>query len=332
MHHSEEDMYENKFAILSFFIFFLSKMLSLGLSLPGGPGDTKDNAYEIWDKIHWIEFGDSLYSDEYKPLIDRWHIDKYFSLMQDINDINVPIGSIDAYLYSDGKKIDVVMDYTGLFTSVLLSGIERTVYGLILDGYLSGWGVGGIISGLASRYGRPPPTATHCINNATLVSINPYNGNVGGIANSNYGTISHCLNNGSVTGVDMVAGIAATNLGYILNSINTGKVTASISEPNALDWWNYQGAAGISVLHQGNLSNCINLGDIVGYDYVSGIVSAAYSGGYMVIVTNSINAGYIKGNKYVGSILGYGNIHITNCINTGVVEGMEDVGAIVGKE
>jgi ABC-type Co2+ transport system permease subunit len=161
-----------------------------------------------------------------------------------------------------------------------------------------------------------------------------------GISYQNNGTISHCINNGSVSGVDRVAGIVSenTSLGKVISCINTGKITATNSGINIF----FTGVAGIVVTSQfGSIFNCINLGNVEGQDYVSGIqVDAVGTALNPSLITNCINAGYVKGNKYVGGILAvmsYSfppdvNVIITNCVNVGVVEGNEDVGSIVGKE
>jgi hypothetical protein len=158
---------------------------------------------------------------------------------------------------------------------------------------------------------------------------------MGGICISNNGTISHCINNGSVSGVDMVAGIASDN-GFaeqIINCINTGKITATNSGNNDI----FSGVAGIVAVTQGgSTTNCINLGDIEGQGFVGGIQGLGYgSSPKPAIITNCVNAGYVKGTSQVGGILGImfnPGVIITNCVNVGVVEGNEDVGSIVGKE
>ena len=314
-------------------IFFLNVFL---LSQPSFLGSgTIDDPYQIWTKEHLLELSDSVNSNNsyliYPPGgYGRWCTNKHFCLMQDIDTFTQSIGwkPFTGYLHGKEKKISVSISYTGLVISFIFSGItgiNNTIDSLTLNGYLSGWGVSGIF-----RSNGSSSSITECINNTALISENPNDGIIGGITGSNSGTISHCINNSSVSGVDFVAGIATVNNWIIENCINTGKVTGTEFANN-----NYNGVAGIACASH-IASNCINLGEITGINNISGIVGIAqYFGvGPLPKISNCINAGYIKGNKYVSSILGYmeGNIPITNCINTGVIEGEEDVGSIVGGE
>ena len=299
----------------------------------GGPGDTKDNAYQIWTKFHLEELGDSVNTtfDPYNPNKPCWICSKYFNLMTDIVNVTQSIGWYQFYgnFYGNKKltaEINYDYDLNPYMAPALFFSLCETIDSLILDGFING-GAGIVFSNM-SVYGGTAGKITNCINNST--------NNGAGIAYRNHSTISHCLNNGSVSGVDFVAGIAADcQNGNIYNCINIGNIYASVSEPNVLDWWNFQGASGIVIISRNIVSNCINLGDVKGYDYVSGIASYVGSATYFsCVLSNCINSGFIKGRRYVGGIVGM-NVNnsssITNCVNTGVIEGEEDVGSIIGK-
>ena len=320
-----------KFAILSSFIFFSFKILLSGLSLPGGSGDTKDDAYQIWNKTHWIELGDSLDADWNKPWDSWWHSDKHIKLMRDIDTVTkyLTICTIRGYFCGTEKKITLAMDGLVTLSPFLFSGFDAvTTDSFIFDGYIYGYGHCGVISsntGIAFYY----------VNNTTIVDKSIYNYGTGGIASLNHGTISHCINNGSVSGVDIVAGIVPHNSNTITNCINTGEITASNSGSGN---WSSGGIGGIAYTSS-YMSNCINLGNIEGQNNVGGIAAIVYSTGiYINIIENCINAGYIKGDAFVGGIVAKNFYNafppgvIKNCINTGVVEGEEDVGSILGKE
>ena len=326
--------------ILSFSIFLSLIMLLPVFSFPGGPGLTIDEPYEIWDKTHWIELGDSLDSNMDLPKRDQWHADKHFLLMRDIDNTitkSISLNPICSYFHSNGKKITIVTDdvYSYIFSST-----DALIDSLISDGYVTGLAASGIVYYIGYRwneYGTGTAsigTVTNCINNTTLTSIYGY---IGGITYLNQGTISHCINNGSVTGVDFVAGISPDSFrGKIFNCINTGRITAT--SPEIKELYDYTGVAGITIEAPIDLSNCINLGDIEGHYYVGGIASKSFTalGFPQTIISNCINAGYVKGKKYVGGIIGIDfdlqPADIYNCINTGIVEGEEDVGSIVGNK
>ena len=323
--------------VFLFISIFSGTLLFAQQPFGGGTGESKDNAYQMWTKEHLIELSDSLDSDNYKPWSDLWHKDKHFSLMQNIDNITRYLGSFNAHFYGNGKTITVIGD----MATPLFVGIDSTIENLILNGYSER--AIGIVGSVAYRWNEYATALIsrgrvfYCINNATIINPTEYNG-ASGIASYNYGTITHCLNNGNVSGVDMVAGILAQNLSVVSNCINTGKITGSEFIDNG-----YSGVGGIVARHQYiNISNCINLGVVEGINYIGGVAGSSFSGrgGSPTIIANCINSGYIKGNKLVGGIVGkndYFTVNVlpatlTNCVNTGVVEGEEDVGAIVGKE
>jgi len=295
---------------------------------------TAGNPYKLYTKDHLLELGDSI-NASMDPDFSTWHFNKHFRLMQDITDtLRQSIGRsavFKGHFHGAGKKIIVAISTSFppdpsncpyLFTVLYLNCI---IDSLIVEGYLTGVGAVGIVYNNCG-------TISHCINNATITD--PFGASPDGITYQNEGTIINCLNNGDITGVDCVAGIAGDNqTGTIINCINTGKITAtnSGSAPNGVS-----GVGGIAAFHKNNISNCINLGTVEGQNNVGGIVGwASPLGNTASQITNCINYGYVKGINNVGGILGYmynQNVNISNCINAGVVEGSSDVGSITGKE
>ena len=318
-----------------FFVFSLllisNKLLFSQFSFQGE--GTEYEPYEIWTKEHLIEMDDSMHI-AYENKNPRRYSNTYFCLMQDIEDsLSQTMVWIfwGKHFHCNRKKINVAIDSPHFIPSITASlfgsfASSLAIDGLIAEGYLIGNGGSGIVAGSSG-------TVSYCINNATIIGMNPNISFAGGIASDNHGTITNCLNNGSVTGVDRIGGIVSDNWGSVISCINTGKVVGSNSGNNGI----FSGVAGIVATAQyGFVLNCINLGDIEGKDYVAGIHGlASGTSSEPVEITNCINAGYVKGNNIVSGILGImwnRNVNISVCINTGVIEGEEDVGSIVGGE
>ena len=304
---------------------------------------TAENPYEIWTKFHFDELRDSTYNSGY-PNFSDWHYRKYFRLMQDIENVFDGLSWWRGYFYGNEKTITVTIDVidpmhqvSSLFPIVSETVSNLIVYGSVVSNALDNIGLAGI-SIINETYNLSE--INNCINNTTVISENTMNGyGTSGIVRDNRGTISHCINNGNVSGADLIAGIASVNNYIIKNCINTGKITASNSG-NITPYGAY-GSGGIAS-SSGYITNCINIGDIIGQNNVGGISGIAIdlSGdGFPITMSNCINAGFIKGDTLVGGIVGknfytsyFSSGVLRNCVNIGVIEGEEDVGGIVGKE
>ena len=287
---------------------------------------TKDDPYQIWTKKHLIELADSLPQN----LADKrnWTMGKSFRLMADINNVTRCIGGgyrFDCHFYGSGKKINIAMNNSGYsfasvggFSSYKIASIDS----LTVDGYFVNEGYTGICSAIMyDSY------VSYCINNTDV--------SYAGITYGNYGTISYCLNNGSITGFDCVGGIVSMQEYNVLHCINTGKITATGNADN------YDGAGGIAgISAPNNTTHCINIGSVEGIDKIGGITGHTYGHPYGDSeLTNCSNYGFIKGVERVGGIAGINiskntgtGTSITKCYNSGVVEGEKDTGGIVGKE
>ena len=176
---------------------------------------------------------------------------------------------------------------------------------------LSGYSSDPITSYAGGITGRNLGSLTTCINNgAVTVLVNAKNRGAGGITGENSrGTITECINKGTLSG-PYSAGIAAvTNYGYIRDCGNMGNITA------------YQSAAGISGINDYTaISRCFNSGDIrststIGYS--AGISANDNSS----IILDCYNTGNING-VYCNGIAGLrGSTSILNCYNIGSVSG-----------
>ena len=168
--------------------------------------------------------------------------------------------------------------------------------------------------------------------------------NIGGIAGSNYGTISGCSFVGSVSGETNVGGIAGTNKstgkivkstsrtvvmavsqtggiagnneGLIADSSNESSVNVDVLEPS-LDL----GGIDLGTLNLAKtVINRTNMGGIAGTS--TGIISGCQNLGTI---------GYEHSGYNVGGIAGRQNGIVTNCENRGVIYGRKDVGGIAGQ-
>ena len=312
-------------------LFVYSNILLFAQNSPfDGNGDGSiGNPYQLWTKAHLEELADSI-NNSWVPNFSTWHFDKHFKLMDDINDaLTKSIGKygFHGHFHGNGKTITVAINYDfGTNQSfAIFNGLmnNASVDSLIVCGYVNS-DIAAMSTISAYINGNNFASISNCINNATITGWS-----AGGITYSNYGTISNCINNSDITGVDNVGGIAGENSGTIINCINNGTITATASgsQPN--------GAGGVGgIVAYGSVSNCINLGSVVGQNNVGGIVGL----GVQSIVSNCINYGFINGIGKVGGICGssshiiFSGVSISNSVNVGVVEGEEDIGSIVGKE
>ena len=310
------------------FLYTFSVALLFSQNSPfNGNGDgSQYNPFQIWDKKDLQEFADSVYADIFQI---SWCKNKYFRLMDNIDGVTFEIyGTFFGHFQGNGKQINVSIEspfFGGLHTGA-------TIDSFILNGciYTDDLSIAGIAGGIYNG-----SIINNCVNNATIICTDDGSkyghfpkGSIVAI-NSN-ATISNCINNGDITGVENVGGITGQNSGTITNCINTGKITAtnSGSQPN--------GAGGVGgIVAYGSVSNCINLGSVVGKNNVGGISGLSSES---ATITNCINYGFIKGIDKVGGICGtinylnFPSATISNCVNVGVVEGEEDTGSIVGKE
>ena len=182
---------------------------------------------------------------------------------------------------------------------------------------------------------------------------------IGGIAgySSQSSQIYNCYNAGSLTvSGAIVGGIVGYN-GYsstINNSYNFGDVKSSYvgSKP-------YVGGV-VGSNYNSTIKNCHNIGFVIGYRDVGGVVgynntsstvSNTYNTGNIIgitsnssylggiagyngassVVTNSYNTGSVSGTSYVGGIIGSNNSICINSFNTGSVTGTSTyIGGIIG--
>jgi hypothetical protein len=156
----------------------------------------------------------------------------------------------------------------------------------------------------------------------------------------NLGTVENCVSyvNINVSNCEYVGGIVADNGGVVRNCVNNGTVNggsyssyvggiAGHMEP-AYQQLNTSKAASEPVL-----TDCVNAGDVTGYEYVGGIVGGAFNDSdnyYIPDIANCYNAGIVTGyyrdsygeDVYTGIIAGKTVTGLVNCyykLNTATV-------------
>lgn len=178
---------------------------------------------------------------------------------------------------------------TGLFRTLTASAV---VEDLTVEGDLTPQGSAsqaGLLVG--ENYG----TVSRCAAQGSVSGQEDIGGLVG--LNGESGCIQSCTSATAVTGVTNVGGITGQNLGTVENSSNTGEINTQADQetPNSV--------GGITGLSRGTVRGCTNSG-AVGYQHV----------GYNM-----------------GGIVGLQSGEISNCSNTAPIQGRKDVGGIAGQ-
>lgn len=178
---------------------------------------------------------------------------------------------------------------TGLFRTLTASAV---VEDLTVEGDLAPQGSAsqaGLLVG--ENYG----TVSRCAAQGSVSGQEDIGGLVG--LNGESGCIQSCTSAAAVTGVTNVGGITGQNLGTVENSSNTGEINTQADQETLTS------VGGIAGLSRGTIRGCTNSG-AVGYQHV----------GYNM-----------------GGIVGLQSGEISNCSNTAPIQGRKDVGGIVGQ-
>jgi len=150
--------------------------------------------------------------------------------------------------------------------------------------------------------------------------------NAGGICGTANGIISNCSSKATVKGYFGVGGIFGDGSATISHCYNEGKILVELSGYR-------RGFGGICGIHRGGtISNCGNVGNVMGYDNVGGICGLSWGD---VIIENSYNIGGISGDTRIGGIGGEpydssSTMAVRNCFNTGQINGRSYIGGIIG--
>lgn len=178
---------------------------------------------------------------------------------------------------------------TGLFRTLTASAV---VEDLTVEGDLAPQGSAsqaGLLVG--ENYG----TVSRCAAQGSVSGQEDISGLVG--LNGESGCIQSCTSAAAVTGVTNVGGITGQNLGTVENSSNTGEINTQADQETPTS------VGGIAGLSRGTIRGCTNSG-AVGYQHV----------GYNM-----------------GGIVGLQSGEISSCSNTAPIQGRKDVGGIAGQ-
>ncbi|MHC4500239.1 MAG: GLUG motif-containing protein, partial [Planctomycetota bacterium] len=296
----------------------------------GGSGDPND-PYLISESNDLFELG--VYSADW---------DKHFKLMADID--------MTSYTYSTA----VISIFTGTFDGSDHKMLNLTIDTLGTDDFcmgLFGWiDAGGevrnlelenviIIGGDNSEYlgglcGQNYGTISNCSSEGSVTG-GTESRYLGGLCGYNHpsGTINDCYSEGSVTGGDnsrYLGGLAGYNDGSntMQGTISHCGANVSVSgyrDVGGLCGYNYWGST---------ISNCYSTGSVSGDSYVGGL-TGCNSGNKSSIIKNSYSTGPVSGTgSYLGGLCGENRKGtIWNCYSEGSVTGGVDsdyVGGLCG--
>ena len=256
----------------------------------GGTG-TAENPYKVETMFHLNNV--------------RHYLDAHFIQM---NDIDLTEATADNGILGAWQSIGTSSDeFTGSY-----DGGENVIKGLQGKSLFEYIGENGVVQNLGMVDGN----------------VNSFDGSsAGGIAKSNYGTISNCYNTGNVTATSYwncydSGGIAGSNYGTISNCYNIGNIAS-------LSYSHYSG--GIAGSNYGTISNCYNTGNVTAKCDSSGGIAGKNNG----TISNCYNTGNVTSSHYSGGIAGSNYGTISNCYSTGNVTATSKsdtayVGGLVG--
>jgi hypothetical protein len=121
--------------------------------------------------------------------------------------------------------------------------------------------------------------------------------------------------NATVTGYAYVCGLVGGNEGTVSNSYSTGNM---IGEEFVSGLVGFNGEVG-------TVSNSYSSANVTGYEFVGGLV-----GGNEGIMSNSYSTGSVTGDLSIGGLVGENRGTVSDSYSTGSVTGYSNVGGLVG--
>lgn len=317
---SDECMVDMKVKVFKLICFILVLTVTAGLALPAladeKAGAQSPGEIHIGTEQDYLDFVDSC-------RLDTWSVGKRIILDNDISLTKpvAPAATFSGSFYGMGHTISNVK-LEGKHSRAGLFGIiesEGMVKGLHVSGNLKPEGkvlASGGIAGI--NRGRIIDSSFDGTVSCNTVS--------GGIAGNNAGIINKCSVSGSISGLESAGGICAYNEGKILKCTNGADVNIKVTDEGVTV------KAVLNELKQGGLAEKIdtvlNLKQINSSSNIGGI--AGYS---MGCIENCVNTGTVgrEGNGFnVGGICGCNCGWIVTSNNSAPVRGNEYVGGIVG--
>jgi len=309
----------------------------------GGAG-TNGNPYIIANATDLSRIG-------YNPRL----MDSHFSLINDVNLIDVSFFSIGSFIHpftgkfdGNGNTIDHLdinrpeEEYIGFFRYVNKPDAEISCLNFrkcnvtgeqcvgALAGFVNGtvrdcsvedcnisgqYKTGGLIGVL---YGQ----IEHCVAIGRISSSGSYRESVGGLVGESRGEVSNCNSCVTVSGGGYVGGLVGYNQMY-------GKINNSSSIATS---YGTEAVGGLAGLNAGWISRCYSEGEVYGDKAVGGLVgwSLCSSVPEAMILECYSNAN-VGAKKYgAGGLVGNNVESIYNCYSTGAVEGNVNAGGLAG--
>ena len=222
-------------------------------------------------------------------------------------------------------------------------GQENEFLGLF--GYISG----GNISGLSienvnispgdyswpvgSLAGYSEDSVTNCFSSGNINGTD-YISYVGGLIGINAGSIAHCHSTVNITSGSILGGLVGENDGTIISSFSQGTITGS-------DTSRYLGGlvgcngdySDCSNLYFGTITNCFSTSDVNGNDNATEVGGLSGRNDYASTIQFSYSTGNIKGDSYLGGLVGFNGGNINVCFTTSPVTGggsASNIGGITG--
>jgi hypothetical protein len=275
---------------------------------------TENDPYLIYTAEQMNKIG--LYEEDW---------DKHFKLMADI-DLSSYTGTDFNIIGIDWRPFRGVFDGNGhTISNFTYTSTGRDGIGLF--GYVGWWtekgeikdlglidpnvdaGTGDYVSSLVGELRNG--TITGCYVEGGSVSGNE---DIGGLVGSNFGTITTCYSEGSVTDRGKVGGLVGFNNGTITNCYSAGSVSG------------YDDVGGLVGWNRSTITNCYAMGSVPGTRYVGGLV-----GDNSGTIINSYSASNVSGYEQVGGLVGLNFGTITTCYSAGSVTANDIVGGLVGE-
>ena len=257
--------------------------------------------------------------------------------------------------------------FEGTITATIKSGQETNKTKTVLIGGIAGYNFGTIskctvsnsavsgtnesaeadndvyVAGIAANNTVVGTISECAVNNSTITGTNENTASqslAGGIAAFNVeGTIEGCeVTGGSVSTsgsmeVSSVGGIAAANEGIVKKCSNSSSVegTNILRDPENVPGF---GSGGVVGSNKHLVEGCSNTGSVTGYgSFTGGVVGYNTTNGTLNgTISASHNTGAVKGEQYVGGVVGNNHTVVKDCYNTGEVTSTGDyAGGVVGR-
>jgi hypothetical protein len=199
----------------------------------------------------------------------------------------------------------------------VVSGPEAQIKDLGLRNFEIDAGIGSFVGSLVGRLRAG--SVYGCYVEGNSVSGSSY---IGGLVGKNYGTISNCYANISISGLG-IFGVG------VLVGENGGLITNCHASGGILQGSNAGGLVGENN-NDGTISNCTCSSEVLG---VGGSVLGGLAGSNGGILSNSCSVGDVNGRTAIGGLVGenYDNGIITQCYATGNASGNgSTIGGLVG--